>query len=72
MYALQSSEVFPTLPPYQIYRIDEVIAIVKVGRSTIYSWMKQGKFPKQIRLGARAIGWSSAALFQWLAEREAA
>jgi prophage regulatory protein len=71
MYALKSSEVFPTLPPFQIYRIDEVVDIVKVGRSTIYSWMKQGKFPKQIRLGARAVGWSSTALFQWLAEREA-
>ncbi|WP_081700030.1 AlpA family phage regulatory protein [Rhodanobacter sp. OR87] len=62
----------PTLPPYEIFRIYEVVAIVKVGRSTIYSWMKQGKFPKQLRLGSRAVGWSSKAVFQWLAEREAA
>ncbi len=58
--------------PYQIYRIREVIEITGLGRSTIYAYIAKGKFPKQRKLGARAVGWRSYEIFQWLAEREVA
>jgi len=53
-----------------ILRIDKVMEVTGLGRSTIYLFISQGKFPKQVRLGVRAVGWSAKAVFQWLAERE--
>lgn len=58
--------------PHQIYRIREVIDITGLGRSTIYAYIAKGKFPKQRKLGVRAVGWRSYEIFQWLAEREVA
>ena len=33
------------------------------------SLMKDGKFPKALRLGVRAVGWDSAEIDQWIADR---
>jgi prophage regulatory protein len=56
----------------RILRIDKVMDITGLGRSTIYLWVSQGKFPKQRRLGVRAVGWQSSSVFKWIAEREIA
>jgi prophage regulatory protein len=72
MYTHPPNSISPVFPPHEIYRIQEVRKIVKVGRSTIYLWMKQGKFPPSIKYGPRVVGWTAASVFQWLAEREAA
>jgi prophage regulatory protein len=61
-----------SLAPRQIYRIREVIRITGLGRSTLYAYIAAGKFPRPLRLGVRAVGWSSDAVFQWLAERDIA
>lgn len=39
--------------------------------STLYDWLSQGLFPKPIRLGRRAVGWSVAELESWERERAA-
>lgn len=72
MFVLQPNQASCSLPPHQVYRIREVTEIVKVGRSTVYLWISQGKFPKQRKLGTRAVGWFADDIFQWLAEREVA
>jgi len=69
---LHPQEVASMRPPHQVYRLQEVLGIVKVGRSTLYLWISEGKFPKQRKLGARAVGWMSNDVFEWLSEREAA
>ncbi len=53
-------------------RLPQVKQISGLGRSSIYSGMKKGTFPKQCKLGDRAVGWSSAAVFLWVAERKSA
>ena len=57
---------------YEVYRIRRVSNITGLGRSTIYVLMKEGKFPRPLKLGARSVGWTSASVFQWLSEREIA
>ena len=57
---------------YEVYRIHRVSSIVGLGRSTIYRLMAEGKFPKPLKLSERSVGWSSASVFQWLAERKVA
>lgn len=55
-----------------ILRRRQVEEITGFARSTIYLLMKQGKFPRQRKLGTRAVGWRSDEIFQWVAEREIA
>jgi prophage regulatory protein len=40
-----------------------------LGRSTIYAYVKDGKFPAPIKLGDRAIGWIDAEIDAWIDER---
>lgn len=44
---------------------------VKTGfkRAHIYNLMKEGKFPKAIKLGIRAVGWDSVEIDHWITER---
>jgi prophage regulatory protein len=43
-----------------ILRRSEVEQQVGLKRSTIYQRMQQGTFPRQIRLGERAVGWRAS------------
>jgi|TARA_B100000767_G_scaffold234918_1_gene227943 prophage regulatory protein len=36
-----------------------------LSRSTIYAMMANGKFPKPVKLGHRAVGWRSDELQSW-------
>lgn len=41
----------------QILRLKDVMQRVGLSRSTIYSKVKAGTFPKQKRLGPQSVGW---------------
>jgi len=56
--------------PYQ--RRQQVEKLIQVSRPTLYRWIKQGKFPKPIRLGANMVRWKASDIEAWLTEREAA
>lgn len=60
----------------RIYRLPAMKAQTGLGRSTIYALMADGRFPKRIKLGERAVGWSETEIDAWLegrkAQREAA
>ncbi|CAB3648442.1 AlpA family transcriptional regulator [Achromobacter pestifer] len=53
----------------RILRRAEVEAKTGFKRAHIYRLMHQGKFPKAMRLGVRAVGWDSAEVEQWLTDR---
>jgi prophage regulatory protein len=52
-----------------VLRRPKVEKQVGLSRSTIYSLMQQGLFPKPISLGPRSRGWLQAEITNWLAER---
>lgn len=56
-------------------RIKEVTRLTGLGRTSVYNYMKDGKFPKSIPLGDRAVAWKEAEVMDWmlakLAERDA-
>lgn len=41
----------------QILRLPTVMELTALSRSTIYAEIKAGRFPKQIHLTAKAVGW---------------
>ena len=51
---------------YKIIRISEVKAKTGLSRSTIYLRMAEGKFPQQISLGSRAVGWTNSEVIDWI------
>ena len=53
----------------RILRRAEVEQKTGFKRAHIYNLMKEGKFPKALRLGVRAVGWDSAEVDQWITER---
>jgi prophage regulatory protein len=50
-------------------RLTEVRNRVPYSRSTIYQLIAQGKFPKPINLGARAVAWLESDIDEWIAAR---
>ena len=54
---------------HQIIRLKDVIALTGLSISTIYLRMVQGKFPKDINLGSRAVRWISSEVNEWIEER---
>ena len=49
-----------------ILRLPAVMARTGVSRSSIYSWIAQGKFPEPISLGPRAVGWLAEEIDDWI------
>jgi prophage regulatory protein len=54
-----------------VLRLPELSKRVGLCRSSIYSLIRQGSFPRPIPLSARAVGWIESEIEQWLAERAA-
>ena len=52
--------------PTRLIRIREVQHRVGLGRSTIYRWMAEGKFPKAVRLGSHAVAWNEVDIENWI------
>ena len=59
----------------RILRRPDVETQTGLSRSTIYDFMKAGKFPRPVPLGEKAVGWIEAEIEAWIearvAEREA-
>lgn len=52
-----------------IIRIKAVKEKTGLSRSTIYEKISEGSFPRQISLGARAVGWIESEVDGWVTEQ---
>ncbi|HQS96341.1 MAG: transcriptional regulator [Novosphingobium sp. 17-62-19] len=50
----------------RLIRFKEVQHRVSLGRSTIYRWMAEGKFPKPVQLGGYAVAWAEEDIQAWI------
>lgn len=53
----------------RILRIAEVMDVVGLSRSAIYHLSKHGKFPRQVRIGLKAVGWRESEIQAWIESR---
>ena len=60
-----SAQVVPSV----ILRLSAVIAMTGMSRSSIYAGIADGTFPKQIKLGARSMGFIQAEVNAWIENR---
>ena len=58
---------FDSLPAEAMLRLPDVIALVGLGRASIYARAAQQTFPSPIKLTAHASGWRVGEIRAWLA-----
>ena len=52
-----------------ILRLPNVKARTGLSRSTIYLRISEGRFPKPVSLGGRAVGWIESEVDNWLEQQ---
>jgi len=52
----------------KIIKLFEVQELTKLSRSTIYRLMKEGRFPSQIKLSKRSVGWVEKEVVDYLGD----
>ena len=55
----------------RMLRRREVEARTGLARSTIYDWIRAGRFPRPVSLGSRTVRWQEHDIEQWIAEHVA-
>jgi predicted DNA-binding transcriptional regulator AlpA len=70
MFDLYSMSADPN--PSEIVRIAEVLELTGLRRTMLYDLIGKGRFPAQINLGARAVGWYKREVLEWICSRSAA
>lgn len=58
--------------PQKILRRTAVTELTGLPKPTIYALIGQGKFPKPVKLGDRAVGWFERDIAAWQASLEKA
>lgn len=53
----------------KVLRLNMVIEISGLGKSTIYKYIAEGMFPKPIHLGPRCVGWIEDEIHAWIDAR---
>ena len=61
----------PTIQ-HKLLRLPEVKATTGLSKSSIYSRISEGTFPKQIALGPRLVVWVESDIQNWIAEQVSA
>ncbi len=54
----------------QILREKEILKVVGLSRTTVWRKEKAGTFPRRVKLGARAVGWTRSSVEEWLQNLE--
>jgi prophage regulatory protein len=59
----------PPGSPLRVERLPKVLGRIGMGRAWTYKKIQEGRFPRPIRLGARAVGWRSQDIDAWIRAR---
>ncbi len=53
----------------RLIKLKEVMAKTSLGHSSIYKFISEGTFPKQVSLGAKSVAWVESEVDDWIMER---
>lgn len=57
------------MPKTRICRLPSVVAMTGLSRSAIYALIAEGRFPQQVNLGPRTVGWVEGEVVEWIEAR---
>ena len=50
----------------RLLKLEEVMAITTLGKTSIYTKVKEGAFPAPLQLGERAVAWRESEVSDWM------
>ncbi|WP_331425122.1 helix-turn-helix transcriptional regulator [Vibrio sp. M260118] len=50
----------------RLIRLKEVIELTGLSRSCIYKYIEEGRFPRNVPLGGRSVGWVESEIHDWI------
>ncbi len=53
----------------KVIRLQQVMQMTGLGRSTVYKYVSENWFPKPIPLGGRSVGWLESEVVEWIMAR---
>ncbi|NRA82177.1 MAG: AlpA family transcriptional regulator [Pseudoalteromonas sp.] len=53
----------------RLIKLKEVMQKTSLGHSSIYKFIAEGTFPKQVSLGAKSVAWVESEVDDWIIER---
>lgn len=54
----------------ELQRRTKVLKRTGLSNSTMYYFIKEGTFPKPVKLGKRSVGWKKSLIDAWIESRE--
>ncbi|HLR16578.1 MAG TPA: AlpA family transcriptional regulator [Alcanivoracaceae bacterium] len=54
---------------FHFLNLREVQRLSGLGKTTIYRYMAEGTFPRNVSLGGRSVAWVSTEIEEWMRER---
>jgi len=55
-----------TLPLTGYSRLSQLLPFLPIGKTTIYQWSKDGRFPAPVKISGSVTAWSNEAVHAWL------
>jgi len=52
-----------------LIRLDTVMARTGLSRSTLYAYMREGRFPQSVAISERCVAWIESEISDWIADR---
>ncbi|MCL1077047.1 AlpA family transcriptional regulator [Parashewanella spongiae] len=53
----------------KLIKLKDVMNLTSLSRATIYRFMAQQQFPKQVVLSARSVVWRESEIIEWIEEK---
>jgi len=53
------------MAPGSMLRLVDICAVFSLSRSSVYTWIAQGRFPPPVRVGGRSVRWAAETLIEW-------
>lgn len=50
----------------RLLKLEEVVAMTTLGKTSIYAKVKEGAFPAPVQLGERAVAWRESEVIDWM------
>lgn len=54
------------LPRTGYSRLSQLLPFLPIGKTTIYQWSKDGRFPAPVKISGSVTAWSNEAVHAWL------
>jgi predicted DNA-binding transcriptional regulator AlpA len=66
---MKNETVFAQLPAVGYVRLPQILAVIPIGRSTWWKGVKEGRFPKAIKISERTTVWNVSDIWQLIQTR---